>query len=136
MNHQQKVLEFQRAAGRECNSSPSIPAQAETMIAMHNIKEESSELIAELSKVLSTQNKLGTFTRQDLEAIAKEMADVLYVVYGAACQYGIPLDRVFDQVCKSNMSKLVNGKFQYREDGKVLKGPNYVPPDLSSIWTA
>ena len=134
MNNQQKVLEFQRAAGRECNPHPTIPAQAEIMIATHNIKEESQELLQELDSILSKQRKMANFTRTDLESLAKEMADVLYVVYGAAVQFGIPLDRVFHEVCNSNMSKLVNGKFQYREDGKVLKGPNYQKPDLSILW--
>ena len=116
------------------SQTPQIPAQAEIMIALHNIKEESLELIEELQKILTKQNNLDEFSRDDLEALAKEMADVLYVVYGAACQFGIPLEKVFEQVCRSNMSKLVDGRFQYREDGKVLKGPNYVKPNLSLIW--
>lgn len=66
--------------------------------------------------------------------VAKELADVLYVVYGTALVYGIDLDWAFQKVHESNMSKLgPDGKPIYREDGKVLKGPNYAPPDMSSF---
>lgn len=66
--------------------------------------------------------------------IAKELADLLYVVYGLADAIGIPIDKVFSAVHKSNMSKLgPDGKPVRREDGKVLKGPNYRYPDLSGI---
>lgn len=65
--------------------------------------------------------------------IAKELADVLYVVYGTADAFGIDIDRVFAEVHRSNMSKLVDGKPLKREDGKVLKGPNYTPPNLEFV---
>lgn len=67
-------------------------------------------------------------------ALAKELADLLYVTYGTADIYGIDLDSVFEEVHRSNMSKLgEDGKPVYREDGKVLKGPNYHEPDLSFV---
>lgn len=68
-----------------------------------------------------------------LENIAKELADLLYVVLGTAVEHGIvKFDEIFSEVHRSNMSKLgEDGKPIYREDGKVLKGPNYTPPDLS-----
>jgi len=66
-------------------------------------------------------------------ALAKELSDLLYVTYGTADAFGIDINRVFGEVHKSNMSKLVDGKPLKREDGKVLKGPNYSPPDLSFI---
>lgn len=65
--------------------------------------------------------------------LAKELADILYVVYGAADAFGIPIDEVFAEVHRSNMSKLVDGKPLKREDGKVLKGPNYTPPNLEFV---
>jgi predicted HAD superfamily Cof-like phosphohydrolase len=65
----------------------------------------------------------------DIEHIAKELADLLYVVYGTADEYGIPMDTVFAQVHVSNMSKLVDGAI--RHDGKIFKGPSYKPVDLS-----
>jgi len=70
------------------------------------------------------------------EDIAKELADVLYVVYGTIGECGLAdkMERIFDEVHKSNMSKLgPEGKPLYREDGKVLKGPHYAPPDIKSI---
>jgi predicted HAD superfamily Cof-like phosphohydrolase len=72
---------------------------------------------------------------EDLPDLAKELADLLYVVYGTAVTFGIDIDKVFAEVHSSNMSKLgVDGKPIYREDGKVLKGPNYAPPNLE--WVA
>ena len=70
----------------------------------------------------------------DKKAVAKELADLLYVVYGTAVSLGIPIDDVFCEVHTSNMSKLDdNGKPIYREDGKVLKGPHYFQPNLEFI---
>jgi len=66
--------------------------------------------------------------------LAKELADLLYVVYGTAAAYGIPIDDVYREVHRSNMSKLgPDGKPIYREDGKVLKGPNYTPADIQKV---
>lgn len=68
------------------------------------------------------------------EELAKELADLLYVVYGAADAFGIPIDAVFREVHKSNMSKLgTDGKPVRREDGKVMKGPNYKAPDIRRL---
>jgi len=73
---------------------------------------------------------------EPLENIAKEIADLLYVTYGTIGEYGLEdyMEAVFDEVHKSNMSKLgENGELLLREDGKVLKGPNYAPPDIKGI---
>ena len=70
---------------------------------------------------------------KDLVGIADALADLLYVVYGAGHSFGLDLDACFNEVHRSNMSKLdKNGKPIYREDGKVLKGEDYSPPDLKS----
>ena len=70
----------------------------------------------------------------DIVEIADALTDILYVVYGAGHAYGIDLDECFNEVHSSNMSKLgEGGKPIYREDGKVLKGPNYFPPDLEGV---
>ena len=70
----------------------------------------------------------------DKENALKELADILYVVYGYAATYGLPIDEAFKRVHESNMSKLGDdGKPLYREDGKVLKGPNYKPADLGDL---
>lgn len=72
--------------------------------------------------------------KQDLVGIADALTDLLYVVYGAGHAYGINLDDCFAEVHRSNMSKLdEESQPIYREDGKVLKGPNYIPPDLGQI---
>jgi predicted HAD superfamily Cof-like phosphohydrolase len=87
------------------------------------IYEESSEVLVELES-----------EGVDKAALTKELADLLYVVYGTAITFGLPLDTVFNRVHASNMSKLVDGKPLYREDGKVLKGPNYQPPKLDDLF--
>jgi predicted HAD superfamily Cof-like phosphohydrolase len=71
---------------------------------------------------------------KDLPAIAKELCDLLYVVYGMGITFGIPVDECFAEVHRSNMSKLgPDGKPIYRADGKVLKGPDYFEPDLRKV---
>lgn len=68
------------------------------------------------------------------ENLIKELADLLYVIYGYAVTFGIDLDEAFKRVHESNMSKLDdNGKPIYREDGKVMKGPNYKKPDMRDL---
>lgn len=69
------------------------------------------------------------------ERLTKELCDLLYVVYGTGVTFGLPLDEAFKLVHESNMSKLdENGRPIYREDGKVLKGPNYKPVDLGVLF--
>jgi len=73
--------------------------------------------------------------RMDKAALTKELADLLYVTYGMAVTFGLPIDEVFERVHRSNMSKLgVDGRPIYREDGKVLKGPNYEKPNLEDLF--
>ncbi len=69
----------------------------------------------------------------DLIKVADALADMVYVIAGTALEYGIPLDKVFLEIHKSNMSKLVDGKPILREDGKVLKTPGYHRPDVAGI---
>lgn len=90
------------------------------------LKEESDEAIDEL---LDLKNGSGSYLR-----LAKELADVLYVVYGTAALFDIPIEKVFAEVHRSNMSKLdEDGKPVLRADGKVLKGPNYVEADIAGV---
>jgi predicted HAD superfamily Cof-like phosphohydrolase len=72
----------------------------------------------------------------DKKKLAKELADLLYVVYGTAATYGIHIDEVFNRVHESNMSKLgTDGRPVYRNDGKILKGPNYKEPEITDdMW--
>ncbi len=70
----------------------------------------------------------------DIVEMADALTDILYVVYGAGVAFGIPLDECFAEVHRSNMSKAgPDGRPMRREDGKILKGPNYSPPDLESV---
>ncbi len=71
---------------------------------------------------------------KDIVGVADALTDILYVTYGAGHAFGINLDKCFAEVQRSNMSKLgEDGRPIYRDDGKVLKGPKYSPPDLESI---
>ena len=69
----------------------------------------------------------------DIVEIADALADIIYIVCGTALSYGIPLNKVFKEVHRSNMAKLVDGKALYREDGKVKKPEGWTPPDITSI---
>ena len=73
-------------------------------------------------------------SKKDLKEVADALTDILYVTYGAGHAFGINLDDCFEEVQKSNMSKLGNdGKPIYNENGKVMKGPNYFKPDLNKF---
>ena len=74
--------------------------------------------------------------RGDIVEIADALGDMAYIIAGTALEYGIPLDRVLDEIHRANMSKLgADGKPVKREDGKVIKGPNYTPPNIrAALW--
>jgi len=113
----EKVVEFNRAMGRD-------GAKYDYDLGLKLIVEEFEELLNELSS-----------PSIDRTALAKELADLLYVCYSAADNWNIPIDKVFDRVHQANMSKLgPDGKPVYREDGKIMKGPNYQPPQLEFIF--
>jgi predicted HAD superfamily Cof-like phosphohydrolase len=117
----QDVKEFQTAVGQNVGTEPKFPGGGERVLRMKLLKEEFDEY------------NEGEY-HNDLENIAKELADIIYIVCGTAVSYGIPLDRVFDEVHRSNLSKLGDdGKPLRREDGKILKGPNYSPPNIKKI---
>jgi len=114
------VKDFQIAVGQNVSESPKLPDGAERDLRLRLLKEEYEEYI---------QGEC----RNDLENIAKELADIIYIVCGTAASYGIPLDRVFSEVHKSNMAKLVDGKPIRRDDGKILKPDGWKPPDIKNI---
>ena len=94
-----------------------------------NTRELRLELIQEELDELS-----DAVADRDMIQIADALTHLLYVVYGAGHSFGIDLDECFEEVHRSNMSKLgENGRPIHREDGKVLKGPNYVPPSLIDL---
>lgn len=93
------------------------------------------ELITEEANELYDELPYYNDGRLDKAALTKELADILYVTYGFAVTFGLPIDEVFERVHRSNMSKLGDdGKPVYRDDGKVLKGPNYQPPKLDDLF--
>ena len=85
--------------------------------------------------ILEELNELKEAIEQkDIKEVADALTDILYVTYGAGHAFGINLDKCFDEVQKSNMSKLgADGKPIYNENGKVMKGPNYFKPDLNKF---
>ena len=94
------------------------------------VGEECNEVLQECSWVDAYD--VPVVNKADL---TKELADLLYVTYGFAVTFGLPIDEVFERVHRSNMSKLGDdGTPLYREDGKVLKGPNYEPPKLDDLF--
>ena len=97
------------------------------------INEEVSELNVEINSLIKELKQNGHSSKETTLRMFKELADLQYVLSGMVVALGIPMEEVFDRVHNSNMSKLVNGKPLKREDGKVLKGPNYKKPDLSDL---
>ncbi len=95
------------------------------------LTEELEELSVEIDAMIDDIKSTGKPSAENKIKMFKELADLQYVLSGMAVSMKIPLEEVFEEVHKSNLSKLVDGKPLYREDGKVLKGPNYFCPDLS-----
>lgn len=119
----QLVAEFHEVFGVGAEDYPDIATQSDTTIEMR------CQLILE-----EAQEAVDAIRARDLVGAAKELADLAYVTYGAARRFGIPLDAVVAEVHWSNMTKLDDdGKPLFREDGKVLKGPNYQPPDILRV---
>lgn len=115
------VREFHETYDLARGDNPALPDESLRQLRIDLLREEMDEYIT------------GE-TNDDIVEIADALADIIYIACGTAVAYGIPLDRVFAEVHRSNMSKLgEDGKPIYREDGKVLKGPNYTPPDVKGI---
>ena len=107
--------------GQEVKKKPSLSTDKINNLRIKLIEEELNELKEAISK-------------KDLKEVADALTDILYVAYGAGHAFGINLDACFEEVQKSNMSKLGNdGKPIYNENGKVMKGPNYFKPDLNKF---
>jgi predicted HAD superfamily Cof-like phosphohydrolase len=115
------VEDFMLAFGQRVATTPQLVDRAVAELRVSLIEEELDELREAVAD-------------NDLVGIADALTDILYVTYGAGLAYGIDLDECFLEVHESNMSKLGDdGKPIYREDGKVLKGPNYFEPDLGAV---
>ena len=121
MSNFSKVGIFMKTFGQEVKDKPSFSTDKINKLRLDLIKEE----LNELSEAMKNR---------DLLEVADALTDILYVTYGAGHAFGINLDKCFDEVQNSNMSKLdENGKPIYNETGKVMKGPNYFKPDLSKF---
>ena len=121
MTNFEKVGLFMTTFGQEVKKKPSFSTDKINKLRLDLIKEELSELT-------------DAMNNKDLLEVADALTDILYVTYGAGHAFGIDLDKCFDEVQNSNMSKLdEDGKPIYNENGKVMKGPNYFKPDLSKF---
>ena len=121
MTNFNKVGIFMKTFGQEVKDKPSFSTDKINELRLSLIQEELNELKEAMNK-------------KDLTEVADALTDLLYVTYGAGHAFGIDLDKCFDEVQNSNMSKLdINGKPIYNELGKVMKGPNYFKPDLSKF---
>ena len=121
MSNFSKVGIFMKTFGQEVKNKPSFSTDKINKLRLDLIIEELSELT-------------DAMNNKDLLEVADALTDILYVTYGAGHAFGIDLDKCFDEVQNSNMSKLdENGKPIYNEQGKVMKGPNYFKPDLSKF---
>ena len=115
------VEEFMTAFGQDVEKGASMPDRKTAMLRLKLILEEYEELETAVEE-------------HHLVGIADALTDILYVTYGAGHAFGINLDECFEEVHESNMSKLgPDGKPIYRDDGKVMKGPDYREPDLRKV---
>lgn len=123
LSYYQKVRQFMELMDQNpIPSSPVVRNMETRMLRWRLITEEYRELYDEMW--------LDGLTEDNLANFAKEMADLIYVVVGTAVAFGIDMDAIFDEVHRSNMSKY---PVTYREDGKILKGPNYLPADIKAV---
>ena len=121
MTNFESVKKFMETFGQEVKSEASFPKDKIIRLRLDLIREELSELEEALEK-------------KDIKEVADALTDILYVTYGAGHAFGINLDKCFEEVQNSNMSKLgSDGKPIYNERGKVMKGPDYFKPDLNKF---
>ncbi len=121
MTNFESVKKFMETFGQEIKEKACFPNDKITSLRYDLIEEELNELKEAIDK-------------KDIKEVADALTDILYVTYGAGHAFGIDLDKCFEEVQNSNMSKLgSNGKPIYNDKGKVMKGPNYFKPDLGKF---
>jgi len=121
MSNFEDVKTFMKTFGQMVRTKPQIPDNKTMQLRFDLIKEE----LEELEQAMKEKN---------LKEIADALTDILYVTYGAGYAYGINLDKCFKEVQRANMSKLgKDGKPIFNENGKVMKGPNYIKPNLKKF---
>ena len=123
MTNFEKVGIFMKTFGQEVKDKPSFSTEKINNLRVSLIEEELKEF-------------KDAMESKDLLEVADALTDILYVTYGAGHAFGINLDKCFDEVQNSNMSKLdSNGKPIYNDFGKVMKGPNFFKPNLKKFLT-
>ena len=121
MSNFESVKKFMETFGQEIKEKAGFPGDKITSLRYELIKEELDEL-------------KDAIDSKDIKEVADALTDILYVTYGAGHAFGINLDKCFEEVQNSNMSKLgLDGKPIYNDKGKVMKGPNYFKPDLNKF---
>ena len=121
MSNFESVKKFMQTFGQQIKEKAEFPNEKITKLRYELIEEELQEFKEAIDK-------------KDIKEVADALTDILYVTYGAGHAFGINLDKCFQEVQNSNMSKLdQNGKPIYNEKGKVMKGPNYFKPDLTKF---
>jgi len=147
MNPSELVREFHRVYDMPVYDSPHRPSSERVSLRVGLILEEFCELLSGVydsgsktwTSIYSTTIKNALPPSKDPEGyneveVADALADLVYVIYGMALELGIPLDDVLEEVHRSNLSKLgEDGKPIYREDGKVMKGPNFFEPNIRKV---
>ena len=121
MSNFDDVKTFMETYGQEVKTKSEFPEKKIVKLRLDLIKEELNELT-------------DAIKNNDIVEVADALTDILYVTYGAGHSFGIDLDKCFEEVQRSNMSKLdKNGKPIFNENGKVMKGPNYFKPNLKKF---
>ena len=121
MSNFENVKKFMKTFGQEVKEKAEFPSDKITSLRYDLISEELSELKEAINN-------------HDIKEVADALTDILYVTYGAGHAFGINLDKCFEEVQNSNMSKLgEDGKPIYNDKGKVMKGPNYFKPNLNKF---
>ena len=121
MTNFERVRKFMQTFGQEIKEKAEFPNEKITSLRHDLIKEELEEF-------------KDAINNKDIKEVADALTDILYVTYGAGHAFGINLDKCFEEVQNSNMSKLgSDGKPIYNDKGKVMKGPNYFTPDLNKF---
>ena len=120
MSYFTDVMEFHRAFGQRIGDKPEFPDDEERKLRVKLLKEEFIEY-------------MDGESFNDIVEVADALADIIYIACGTAVSYGIPLDRVFTEVHRSNMAKLVDGKVIRREDGKIQKPEGWTAPDVEGV---
>lgn len=144
MNRTQQAIEFRRVFGQKTiqegvayippESLPTLKMQLDLIQEEGNEFKDALDLWVKFSEDEESADSDIDVVRQVKECVIKELSDLAFVCEQMAAFLGIDLEEAMCRVFRSNMSKLdSNGKPIYREDGKILKGPNYQPPDLSDL---